>query len=152
MNSYLSPGTGKTVTVVETIRQILLTNPNARVLACAPSNAAADLIAERLSDSITTSQLFRLNAPSRSVKALSSKGLIDYSLVNDEGTFSIPPLPRLKTYRVIVSTCISASVPYGIGIERGHFTHIFVDEAGQASEPEVMIPIKTMADNEVLSF
>lgn len=30
---------------------------------------------------------------------------------------------------------------------RGHFSHIFVDEAGQATEPEVMIGIKTMADN-----
>ena len=50
-------------------------------------------------------------------------------------------------FRVIVSTCVSASVPYGIGVPRGHFTHIFIDEAGQAAEPESMIPIKTMSDN-----
>lgn len=31
---------------------------------------------------------------------------------------------------------------------RGHFDYIFVDEAGQACEPEVMIPIKTMAGPE----
>ena len=30
---------------------------------------------------------------------------------------------------------------------RGHFSHIFFDEAGQATEPETMIAIKTMADN-----
>ena len=29
---------------------------------------------------------------------------------------------------------------------RGHFSHIFVDEAGHATEPEVMIAIKTIAD------
>ena len=29
---------------------------------------------------------------------------------------------------------------------RGHFGYIFVDEAGQATEPEVMISVKTMAD------
>ena len=34
----------------------------------------------------------------------------------------------------------------GIGISRGHYTHIFVDEAGQATEPEAMIAIKTMAN------
>ena len=51
------------------------------------------------------------------------------------------------TFRVIVSTCVSASIPYGTGVPRGHFTHIFVDEAGHAAEPECMIPIKTMADN-----
>lgn len=49
-------------------------------------------------------------------------------------------------FRVVVSTCISACVPYNIGVPRGHFTHIFVDEAGQAAEPEAMIPIKTMSD------
>ena len=37
---------------------------------------------------------------------------------------------------------------------RGHFTHIFIDEAGQATEPEAFVSIKTMADtktNVVLS-
>lgn len=61
--------------------------------------------------------------------------------------FNVPSLEKLRTFRVIISTLISASVPYAIGLPRGHFTHVFVDEAGQASEPEVMIPIKTMADN-----
>ncbi|GJJ10625.1 hypothetical protein Clacol_004852 [Clathrus columnatus] len=141
------PGTGKTVTVVEAIRQILFANANARILACAPSNSAADLLAQRLADTLNTSQLFRLNAASRAKKAL-PEGLLDYSRVNSEETFSIPPIRQLQEFRVIVSTCVSASVPYAIGMARGHFTHIFVDEVGQACEPEVMIPIKTMADNE----
>ena len=37
-------GTGKTVTVVESILQILQQIPSSRVLACTPSNSAADLI------------------------------------------------------------------------------------------------------------
>jgi helicase MOV-10 len=31
---------------------------------------------------------------------------------------------------------------------RGHFSHIFLDEAGQATEPEAFVSIKMMADND----
>lgn len=143
----IRPGTGKTVTVVEAMRQIMLKDPNARILACAPSNSAADLIAERLMG-LSPQQLFRLNAPSRS-QNLMPKSLQPFSQTNNDGTFSVPTLEVLSQFRVIVSTCISASVPYGMGMRRGHFSHIFIDEAGQACEPEAMIPIKTMADNKV---
>lgn len=30
---------------------------------------------------------------------------------------------------------------YSLAFSRGQFTHIIVDEAGQATEPEVMIPL-----------
>ncbi|EKM56518.1 uncharacterized protein PHACADRAFT_160043 [Phanerochaete carnosa HHB-10118-sp] len=145
------PGTGKTVTIVEAIRQILTADPDARILACAPSNAAADLIAVRLAyNPLNPNELFRLNSYSRSYKSLAegTPVLTDFSLYNDNHVFAIPSLEKFLTYRVIVSTCISAGTPHGIGVKRGHFTHIFLDEAGQASEPMSMIPIKTLADDE----
>lgn len=142
-----SPGTGKTITVVEAMRQITLTKPNARILACAPSNSAADLLAERLARSgLNTRELFRLNAPSRSKEQL-PQVLIPYSRTNSEGTFCVPSRDDLMRFRVVVVTCVSASVPHGIGVPRGHFSHIFIDEAGQASEPEAMISIKTLASS-----
>lgn len=57
-------------------------------------------------------------------------------------------MPVLKRFRVVITTCVSASFAYNVGMPRGHFTHLFFDEAGHATEPEVMIGIKTMADND----
>lgn len=139
------PGTGKTITTVEAIRQIHAANPRARILACAPSNSAADLIASRLS-MLGSDALFRFYAPSRPKQAVPHE-LEPFTYVNEDGNFSVPILPRVRQFRVIVSTCVSASVFFGIGVPRGHFTHIFIDEAGQATEPEAMIAVKTMADN-----
>ncbi|KAJ6608222.1 P-loop containing nucleoside triphosphate hydrolase protein [Mycena sp. CBHHK59/15] len=121
------PGTGKTVTIVEAIRQLLLRDPDARILACAPSNSAADLIARNLA-SIGTTELFRLNA-----------------LANDNLTFVLPVVEDLRKFRVVVSTCLSGGVPANLGVKRGHFSHIFIDEAGQATEPEAILPIKSIA-------
>jgi helicase MOV-10 len=56
-------------------------------------------------------------------------------------------MDRLQKFSVIVSTCLSASVFSGVGMARGHFTHIFIDEAGQATEPEAILSIKLVADS-----
>ncbi|KAI0075956.1 P-loop containing nucleoside triphosphate hydrolase protein [Panus rudis PR-1116 ss-1] len=143
------PGTGKTVTIVEAIRQLVRINPSARIIACAPSNSAADLIASRLSV-LGQDNVFRLYAPSRDKKSVPSE-LLDYTYLarSPEGLdlFSVPPLARLRRFRVVVCTCVSASVLHGVGLPRGHFSHVFIDEAGQATEPEAMVSIKTLSDN-----
>jgi helicase MOV-10 len=144
-DSKSRPGTGKTITIVEAIRQLLDHDPEVAILACAPSNSAADLIAERLKI-LGPSQLFRLNAASREYKTL-PETLRDFSLFNDNFVFATPSLERMKGFRVIVATCVSGGIPHGLGVRQGHFSHIFIDEAGQCMEPEAMIPIKTMADN-----
>ena len=48
MNTYLILLVGKTVTMVEAIKQVVKLVPGARVVAAAPSNSAADLLAKRL--------------------------------------------------------------------------------------------------------
>ncbi|THV07178.1 P-loop containing nucleoside triphosphate hydrolase protein [Dendrothele bispora CBS 962.96] len=138
------PGTGKTVTLVEVIRQLLALDSNIRILACTPSNSAADIITQRLSV-LGPSQLFRLNSLSRKLTEL-PEGLKKFCLINGNEVFAMPTLDDLLKYRVIVSTCASAGVPSSLGVPRGFYSHIFVDEAGQATEPAVMIPIKTLAD------
>lgn len=133
------------MTIVETIRQLLAQDENIKVLVCTPSNSAADLVATKLID-LNPQHLFRLNSLSRSFDALPPP-LRDFSSYNAERIFFIPPKDELAGYRVVVSTCISGAVPSALRLPRGHFTHIFIDEAGQAKEPEAMIPILTMADH-----
>jgi helicase MOV-10 len=123
--------------MVEAIRQVLSVDPQARVLACAPSNSAADLIASRLT-ALSTDELFRFYAPSRNKDQVSLE-LREYTHTTPNGHFSVHPLAKMMRFRVVVTTCVSASVVSGIGIARGHYTHIFIDEAGQATEPEAMI-------------
>lgn len=127
------PGTGKTVTIVESIRHILRNNSSARILICTPSNSAADLIAMKLLN-LGTNILFRLNAPSRERSQVPLRLLPHTYLFDDK--FSLPTLKKVKSYGVIVSTCISASTLNGVGMNKGHFTAIFVDESGQSTEPE----------------
>jgi helicase MOV-10 len=123
----------------------LLRDPDIRIFACAPSNAAADVIALRLISYLSPKDLFRFYATSQHLNQVPDS-LKNYSF-SKNGLFSVPDLETMNGFRVVVSTCVSASVAHGIGMKRGHFKYVFVDEAGQATEPEVMIPIKTMADD-----
>ncbi|PIL27838.1 hypothetical protein GSI_10992 [Ganoderma sinense ZZ0214-1] len=137
------PGTGKTVTLVETILQLLHEQPDARILACAPSNSAADIIAERLvKQGLSPEELFRCNAATRNPASVPQE-LLQY-IYRPGNMYALPTMDKLQHFRVIVSTCTNSSFAYNIGMPLGHFTHIFVDEAGQASEPEMLVAIKPL--------
>ena len=53
------PGTGKTVTITEAIKQIWKSNNRANIVATAPSNSAADLLARRLIENVPKTQILR---------------------------------------------------------------------------------------------
>ena len=42
--------------------------------------------------------------------------------------------------RVTITTCITARILADIGVPRGYFSHIFMDEAGQALVCEALVP------------
>lgn len=146
------------------------------MLACAPSNSAADLLvscsssshappphssfsffssclhcscysphfilslsqAERLlvSGHLEQGALIRLNALQRSQPP--SAVLLPHCLDVDSADTA-------AHYRVVVCTCVTAGLLYSLGLSVGHFTHVFVDEAGQATEPECLIPLGLLA-------
>lgn len=157
------PGTGKTITVVETILQILSNIPESRILVAAPSNSAANLIAQRF---IQYRDSFK-----GSVIRLIAHSLLDSDNIPDElkpfcATLDISREETIKSkhlvkngmnlncqkgfigrHRITIGTCYCLGSLAQLGLPRGHFTHIIVDEAAQATEPEVLLPL-TFIDKE----
>ncbi|GAB2217620.1 hypothetical protein Droror1_Dr00000820 [Drosera rotundifolia] len=141
------PGTGKTLTLVETILQLYTSRKETRILICASSNYAADHILGRLLNEkqvqMKESDIFRLNASSRSYAEVKPEYL-RFCFYEEDHIFLTPPLKALLRYRIVITTYMSASLIYAEGVKRGHFSHIILDEAGQASEPETMVPISNL--------
>ncbi|KAL9450709.1 hypothetical protein AB3S75_012441 [Citrus x aurantiifolia] len=149
---YGPPGTGKTMTLVEAILQVYSTREHSRILVCAASNSAADHMLERLISNevagIKENEILRLNATSRPYEDVPTD-FIRFCFF--EGSiFKCPPREALGRYRIIISTYMSSSLLNANGNKRGNFSHIFLDEAGQASEPESMIPIANLCTKQTV--
>ncbi|XP_023666128.2 RNA helicase Mov10l1 isoform X2 [Paramormyrops kingsleyae] len=136
------PGTGKTVTLVEAILQVHHRLPGSRVLVCTPSNTAADLVCLRLHNSgfLHAGSLVRVNATCRQEESV-PEVLWQYCRAGED-------IRQASFHRIVVSTCSSAGMFYQISLNVGHFTHAFIDEAGQATEPETLIPLGLLSESE----
>ncbi|XP_040269756.1 RNA helicase Mov10l1 [Bufo bufo] len=134
------PGTGKTVTVIEAILQIYYALPDSRILVCAPSNSAADLVCLRLHESghLENGSMVRVNASSRQEETINDL-VKPYCGPGED-------IQKASRFRIIISTCSSAGMFYQIGLRVGHFTHVIIDEAGQATEPECLIPLGLVSE------
>ncbi|XP_022790587.1 putative helicase mov-10-B.1 [Stylophora pistillata] len=143
------PGTGKTVTLVEAIKQVHVLIGSSYILACAPENSAADLLAERLLAHVDRGKLFRMYAASRAWDIVPPK-LKDARVVNFDPVSHEVYYPSkedlISDYRIIVTTLITAGRLVSALFPRNHFTHIFIDEAGHATEPECIIPVADLLD------
>ncbi|XP_018362721.1 PREDICTED: probable RNA helicase armi [Trachymyrmex cornetzi] len=151
------PGTGKTVTICETILQILTVIPESRLLIATPSNSSANLIAERLLDSniLKPGDMVRLIAyhclnsniipeellPYCATAELAEEGTDDRFYHHKNGIKMNCTMSVLGRHRITIGTCNMLGILHNMGFPRGHFSHILVDEAGQATEPEIMIPL-----------
>ncbi|XP_041638997.1 putative helicase mov-10-B.1 isoform X2 [Cheilinus undulatus] len=135
------PGTGKTITLVEAMTQISMAQQSAYILACAPSNSACDLLCERLMAYMDKNQVYRLYAISRDPRTVPKNLLKHCNLDPAQDAFVYPEKSFLMKYKVIVTTMYTAGRLVSEGIHVGYYTHIFLDEAGQAAESECVIAI-----------
>ncbi|XP_072537725.1 putative helicase mov-10-B.2 [Salminus brasiliensis] len=131
------PGTGKTVTVVEAIKQVEKCVLGAHILACAPSNSAADQLCEKLLVHVDSHKVYRMYALSRSPDQIPLSLLDSCNLKGEE--YEFPSKEELMEYKILVTTVYTAGRLVTGGLPVGHFTHIFVDEAGHAVESEAII-------------
>uniref|UniRef100_UPI00398EC233 putative helicase MOV-10 isoform X2 n=1 Tax=Pristiophorus japonicus TaxID=55135 RepID=UPI00398EC233 len=140
------PGTGKTVTIVESIKQVLRCIPTAHILACAPSNSATDLLCQRIKKHVDKRHIYRLNARSRTWDTIPAEVQECSNWNETEGCFEFPSKETLKDYRVICATLVTAGRLASANFPSGHFSHVFIDEAGHAVEPESIIAIAGLLD------
>ncbi|XP_044207550.1 putative helicase mov-10-B.1 isoform X2 [Thunnus albacares] len=133
------PGTGKTVTLVEAIKQIEKTQTSCHILACAPSNSAADLLCEKIVVHVDKRKVYRMYASSRDPKCVPERLKACSNLVGE--CYVYPAKEKLMEYKILVTTLLTAGRLVTGNIPTGHFTHVFVDEAGHAVEPECLIPL-----------
>ncbi|XP_031841973.1 putative RNA helicase armitage isoform X2 [Nomia melanderi] len=151
------PGTGKTITLCEAILQILSTISNSRLLIATPSNSSANLIAERLLDSgvLKPGDMVRLVAhhclgsdsisdkllPYCATAELAEERTHERTKYDGFGPRLNCTMSTLGRHRITIGTCTALGILHNIGFPHGHFTHVLIDEAGQATEPEIMIPL-----------
>uniref|UniRef100_A0A131Z3T6 RNA helicase n=1 Tax=Rhipicephalus appendiculatus TaxID=34631 RepID=A0A131Z3T6_RHIAP len=135
------PGTGKTVTLVEALKQVCTLIPSSHILVVAPSNSACDVLAERLIEHMSSTEIFRMYSASVHPSKISEmlKKVSNYN--HAEKVFFYPCCEALMKYKVIVATLACAGKLVTAEFPLNHFTHIFVDEAGQSLEPECLIPV-----------
>ncbi len=54
--------------------------------------------------------------------------------------------------RIVVATLVTAGKLLSIGVSLDHFTHVFIDEAGQANEVETLIPVSRLLNRYVVVY
>jgi hypothetical protein len=147
---YGPPGTGKTSTVISSILDIKSKFSSYRILCCAPSDAACDVIALRLTKYFPTSCLLRLNWWQR-ILASVPMALLNYCCQSDI-LFDLPN--DVLKYEIIVCTPATAGLlrskyagknqTLNPNIDDdGTFLYdvVIIDEASQATEAECYIPL-----------
>ena len=119
--------------------QLVRRDEGVRVLACTPSDATTYLFAERLlAAGLDSARLYRLDA------FLPCEG--DAASDDARAISQIPGHERLLAFSVVLSTCSKAAILQNLDVPVGHFSHIVINEAAQAEEPLVMIPIMTFSN------
>ncbi|KAJ8099688.1 P-loop containing nucleoside triphosphate hydrolase protein [Lipomyces tetrasporus] len=160
------PGTGKTKTIVELALQLVKKYPRCHILLCAPSDAAADTLALRLRYFLSNKELFRLNHSTRAFAEVPTE-LLSFcaiDLVDSQDMFVMPEFKTFMSFKIVVCSCRDANIlseaqysnkslakiegymmeAFGNSQRTLHWSALLIDEAGQGTEPETVIPLRVI--------
>jgi hypothetical protein len=135
----------KTTTLVEAIYQLAnLHNHELKILVVAPSNDATDILVEKLSQYFPPSEMVRVLAYTRSIKQV-PENVRKYCTAGMEAEEVIS---KIMSVKITAATINMASRLWctGDGLPKGHFDVLCVDEAGHATEPEVVAVASTIME------
>ncbi|XP_067648510.1 probable helicase with zinc finger domain [Eurosta solidaginis] len=143
-------GTGKTYTLAQAIKQ-LLTQPEAKILICTHSNSAADLYIKEylhpwIEQGLDEATPLRVYYHKRWVATVNSV-VQKYCITDGAGNFRRPTVEDIKKHRIVVVTLSISMELANLGLPKGYFTHIFLDEAAQAMECEAIMPLALANDS-----
>lgn len=158
------------------VHTVLEAHSQFRILVCTPSHTAADVVTRRLGRKLDRQELFRLFDADRPVATVPPEVLGFCHQDNSSGSFVLPDdILRYRVivctcvdahllYRIgltnqqlrarrkclqkfLQETCPGANLQCTLdGVDTPHFTHLFIDEAAQATEPESIIPLSVVVD------
>lgn len=163
------PGTGKTSTLIEIILHIFTQLKDSRILVATHSNIAANLIlSQLLQHDVVKSNVVRLLSVTYEERQKVPDELHPYCATlrlkppdpdnieeadateTENGVNIYRSLAPVEPFRIVVGTNIGLSTLMHDRYKYvSDYSHVIIDEAGQCSEPEVLIPISRMAKDGV---
>ena len=118
--------------------------PHTLILLAAPSNSAVDVLCERLLKWLPPGTLLRVNAFLREGGSMSPELRAASAPLSTSEGYLLPTRAQLGGAWVVAATCITAQRMLRTLQKSGQpplFSHVCVDEAGQATEPETLCAI-----------
>lgn len=144
---------------------------NSRVLIATQSNSAANLIAQRLikSGNMQPDEILRLTSFSHARSNKMQEDLLKYSAmvkkipqrkgnndtIDSDLSLSIRTennIDFIKSYRLVVGSNVALYHLVASSKLNYSFTHVIIDEAGQCTEIEALIPILLVGKNGMRSY
>lgn len=140
------PGTGKTRVLVAVVEELVRNDQKENfVLICSNSNSACDELFDRLFQVLDRNEILRLYTTTHDPKKVKADYLKFSNWESRAKSFTIPGLPFLYQFRVLVCTlavasCLTRAYQHPI-FKPDHFSHVIIDECCCTHETTTMIPI-----------